>query len=67
MAHTLSPWSLTDLFPAIDSPALNDTFKQVDNCVAEFEKFRDVLCIWRSLSQRMTTFFNFAAGLNQRK
>src|SRR5687767_1390673 len=43
MAHTLSPWSLTDLFPAIDSPALNDTFKQVDNCVAEFEKFRDDL------------------------
>ncbi len=43
MAHTLSPWSLTDLFPAIDSPALNDTLKQVDNCVAEFEKFRDDL------------------------
>ncbi len=43
MTYKQSPWSLTDLFPALDSPALNDTFKLLENCVAEFEKFRDDL------------------------
>jgi oligoendopeptidase F len=40
MPYKQSPWSLTDLFPAIDSPALNGGFKQLENCVAGFEKFR---------------------------
>lgn len=43
MAYKQSAWSLTDLFPAIDSPALQDGFKQLENCIAEFEKFRDDL------------------------
>src|SRR5690348_7472178 len=43
MAYKQSAWSLTDLFPAIDSPVLQDGFKQLENCIAEFEKFRDDL------------------------
>src|SRR5678816_2988752 len=43
MAYKQSVWSLTDLFPSADSPALQDAFKQLENCVAEFEKFRDDL------------------------
>lgn len=43
MAYKQSAWSLADLFASIDSPALNDSFKQLDNCVAGFEKFRDDL------------------------
>jgi oligoendopeptidase F len=43
MAYKQSVWSLTDLFPSLDSPALNDAFKQLEGCVAEFEKFRDDL------------------------
>jgi len=43
MPYKQSAWSLTELFPSIDSPALNATFKQMENCVAEFEKFRDDL------------------------
>jgi len=40
MTYQLSSWDLTDLFPSIDSPVLNDGFKQLETCVAEFEKFR---------------------------
>ena len=43
MPYKQSPWSLTELFPAINSPALNASFKQLEGCVAEFEKFRDDL------------------------
>ncbi len=43
MTYKQSAWDLTDLFPSIDSPALNDTFKQLENCITEFEKFRDDL------------------------
>ena len=43
MTHELSPWSLTELFPSLDSPLLHNGFKQVENCVAEFEKFRSDL------------------------
>jgi len=43
MPYQQSPWSLTELFPSIDSPALDGAFKQMENCVAEFEKFRDDL------------------------
>ncbi|MGC1379081.1 MAG: M3 family oligoendopeptidase [Anaerolineales bacterium] len=43
MPYQQSPWNLTDLFPSIDSPALEGAFKQMENCVAEFEKFRDDL------------------------
>ena len=43
MAYQQSSWSLTDLFPGVDSPALTDSFKQLDNCVTGFEKFRDDL------------------------
>lgn len=43
MTYQQSAWELTDLFPSIDSPVLNDGFKQLGNCVVEFEKFRDDL------------------------
>ena len=43
MTYQQSPWSLADLFPSIDSPALEGAFKQMENCVAGFEKFRDDL------------------------
>ncbi len=43
MTYKQSPWSLTELFPSLDSPVLESSFKQLDNCVAEFEKFRDDL------------------------
>src|SRR6187402_2987981 len=43
MAYQISPWSLTELFPSLDSPLFNNGFKQVENCVAEFEKFRSEL------------------------
>src|SRR5258706_1166130 len=43
MTYKQSAWDLTDLFPSIDSPALNDSFKQLENCITEFEKFRDDL------------------------
>ena len=40
MTYEQSPWSLTELFPALDSPTYENAFKQVENCVVEFEKFR---------------------------
>ena len=40
MTYQVSPWSLTELFPSLDSPTYESAFKQVENCVAEFEKFR---------------------------
>jgi len=43
MTYEQSPWSLTDLFPSLDSAALDSGFKQLENCVAEFEKFREDL------------------------
>ena len=43
MPYQISPWSLTELFPSLDSPLFNNGFKQVENCVAEFEKFRSEL------------------------
>ncbi len=43
MTYTLSPWSLNDLFPGIDSPKLENAFKQLDGHVASFEKLRPQL------------------------
>ncbi len=40
MTFKQSPWSLKELFPALDSPELDEGFKQLDLCLAEFEKFR---------------------------
>jgi oligoendopeptidase F len=40
MTYDLSSWSLTDLFPAIDSPELNLAFDHLKAQVAEFEEFR---------------------------
>ena len=36
-------WSLTDLFPAPNSPELETAFKKLDEAVAEFETFRPQL------------------------
>jgi oligoendopeptidase F len=43
MTYEQSPWRLTDLFPSLDRATLDGGFKQLENCVAEFEKFRDDL------------------------
>jgi oligoendopeptidase F len=40
MTFTQSPWSLKDLFPGIDSPELDLSFKHLEAQVAEFEEFR---------------------------
>ncbi len=40
MAYKLSPWSLADLFPGLDSPELEAAFKKLDEHVAGFEKLR---------------------------
>lgn len=40
MPFTKSPWSLTDLFPGLDSPELDLSFKHLEAQVAEFEEFR---------------------------
>jgi oligoendopeptidase F len=43
MAYTLSPWSLTDLFPAHDSPEMKAGFDELDIKVVEFEAMRSTL------------------------
>ena len=43
MTYKLSPWSLTDLFPGLDSPDLENAFKKLDEHVAGFEKLRPQL------------------------
>jgi oligoendopeptidase F len=40
MTFTQSPWSLQDLFPGLDSPELDLSFKHLEAQVAEFEEFR---------------------------
>ncbi len=43
MTYSLTSWSLSDLFPAIDSPELNLSFKHLEGQVSEFEEFRSEL------------------------
>jgi oligoendopeptidase F len=43
MTYQLSPWSLKDLYPGLDSPELEDAFKQLDAHVASFEHLRPQL------------------------
>jgi oligoendopeptidase F len=43
MAYKLSPWSLNDLFPGLDSPELESAFKKLEAHVADFEKLRPQL------------------------
>ncbi len=43
MTYKLSPWSLNDLFPGIESPELEGAFKKLDGHVASFEKLRPQL------------------------
>ena len=40
MAYKLSPWSLSDLFPAQDSPEMKAGFDELDNKVVQFEALR---------------------------
>jgi oligoendopeptidase F len=40
MTYTPSPWSLADLFPALDSPELKSAFDELDVKVVEFETLR---------------------------
>ena len=43
MTYTQSPWSLSDLFPAQDSPEMKAGFDELDNKVIEFEAMRPSL------------------------
>jgi oligoendopeptidase F len=43
MTYTQSPWSLSDLFPAQDSPEMKAGFDELDNKVVEFEAMRPSL------------------------
>jgi oligoendopeptidase F len=40
LPYTLSPWSLADLFPGLDSPELQDAFASIEAQVARFETVR---------------------------
>ncbi len=41
--YTLSGWSLTDLFPAFDSPEMQSAFAQLESWVSQFENRREQL------------------------
>jgi oligoendopeptidase F len=41
--YTLSPWSLSELFPAYDSPEMESAFEELDAKVVEFEGLRPKL------------------------
>ncbi len=43
MSYKLSPWSLNDLFPALDAPELEAAFTDLQAQVASFEKLRPQL------------------------
>lgn len=43
MTYQLSPWSLADLFPGLDSPELEKGFEKLEQHVASFEKLRPQL------------------------
>ncbi|MBU4224593.1 MAG: M3 family oligoendopeptidase [Chloroflexi bacterium] len=43
MSYNQSPWSLNDLFPALDAPELEAAFKNLEAQVVEFEKLRPQL------------------------
>ena len=43
MTYTQSPWSLSDLFPAHDSPEMKAGFDELDGKVVEFEALRPSL------------------------
>ena len=41
--YTLSPWSLTDLFPSADGPEIEATFKDLESKTNDFAAFRQKL------------------------
>jgi oligoendopeptidase F len=43
MPYTLSPWSLNDLFPSVDSPELEAAFEKIEEQVTSFEGVRHKL------------------------
>ncbi len=43
MAYKLSPWSLDDLFPGLQSPQLESAFTDLETQVTDFEKLRPQL------------------------
>ena len=43
MTYNQSPWSLSDLFPAQDSPEMKSAFDELDTKVVEFEALRPSL------------------------
>jgi oligoendopeptidase F len=45
MSYQLSPWSLDDLFPSLDSPELEAAFRQLDEQVTAFEALRPQLTV----------------------
>jgi oligoendopeptidase F len=43
MSYKLSPWSLKDLFPGVDSPEVEAAFKQLEQQAGNFERLREQL------------------------
>ena len=41
--YTQSPWKLDDLFKNFEDPAIEETYKEVDALVAQFESYREQL------------------------
>lgn len=43
MNYTLSPWKLTDLFPATEAPEFEAAFGELESRITQFEKYRNDL------------------------
>jgi len=41
--YTQSPWSLGDLFEGFDDPKFDETFKEIEQVVKDFQSYRDML------------------------
>lgn len=61
LPYTQTRWSLSDLFPALDSPELEQTFTDLETQVANFESMRSQL----SSQIKQAEFMNFVTLLEE--
>ena len=61
LPYTQTRWSLSDLFPALDSPELEQTFTDLETQVANFESVRSQL----SSQIKQAEFMNFVTLLEE--
>lgn len=61
LPYTQTRWSLSDLFPALDSPELEQTFTDLETQVAKFESMRSQL----SSQIKQAEFMNFVTLLEE--